>query len=464
MQYLAIDIGTSFIKGAVLNTDSLHMGQVRRIAFPGAVKGQPALWHEVEPKAVYTAVETVLSGLADLAPNHAGVLVCSQMHSLVLVGAQGAPCSNAITWQDQRALQAGRAGEVNVFDQLVARIDHFRQALGNGLKPSLPVCTLYWLQQQGALEDGWIPSSLPDYIFSAWAGQRPLIEPTMAASQGAFDLVRGEWHQGALAALGLDRLEWPKLAPAHEAAYHIKLAGRDVPVYPAVGDHQCAVLGALLQERELSLNVSTGSQISLLAREWAEGGFENRLYFEGKYLRTVTRIPAGRALNVLVQLLVELSARDGHVIDDPWSHIISAVEETAPSDLAVDLSFFASAMGDQGSIHHMREENSSVGHLFRAAFGSMADNYMTCAARLVDEPAWDRLVFSGGVAQKLPLLRSMIAGRFAMQYRMCPTNEDTLLGLMALALRVSGQFSSLETSTGYIAGNYPMNPNSSYKS
>jgi hypothetical protein len=73
----------------------------------------------------------------------------------------------------------------------------------------------------------------------------------------------------------------------------------------------------------------------------------------------------------------------------------------------------------------------------------MADNYRGCALRLSPDQAWDRVVFSGGLAQKLERLRDMIAAQFSSPYRLCASTEDTLIGLMALALVIDGRAPSV---------------------
>jgi hypothetical protein len=45
-------------------------------------------------------------------------------------------------------------------------------------------------------------------------------------------------------------------------------------------------------------------------------------------------------------------------------------------------------------------------------------------------------VFSGGLAQLAPL-RNLVCARLQSEYRMCPSSEDTLVGLFALALAAS---------------------------
>ena len=122
--------------------------------------------------------------------------------------------------------------------------------------------------------------------------------------------------------------------------------------------------GTLLQPSELSLNISTGSQVSLLKSGVAFGNYQTRPFFDGRFLATITHIPAGRALNALVGLLSELAEAQGLSLADPWPYIARKVGEAGQAELRVDLTFFGSACGDRGEIAHIREAELTVGHLF----------------------------------------------------------------------------------------------------
>src|SRR5262249_48344847 len=135
-----------------------------------------------------------------------------------------------------------------------------------------------------------------------------------------------DWHREAFAALGLDRLAWPRIERAHAAlgmlrADYAAATNARIPCYAGIGDHQCALLGVGLDERELSINVSTGSQVSRLARSALAGEFQVRQYFDGLLLETITHLPAGRSLDALLALLTELPRAAGNDISDPWTYI-----------------------------------------------------------------------------------------------------------------------------------------------
>ena len=455
MSFVGIDIGTSFIKGAVLHVDGLRMSHIRRIPFPDPLPGLPPLYREFDPHAVLSAVQHLLADLLSHAADCEGIVVCSQMHGLVFTTGQGEPCSNLTTWQDQRVLLPHPSGQGTYFDVLRERLgtDEVRQ-LGNELKPGQPLGVLFWLAEQGQLPGmGAIPASVPDFVLANLCGAMPSTEVTNAMAHGALNLETLDWHREVLSTLGVHGLHWPAIRRHGEVVGQMQVDSRTVPCYTPVGDYQCAMVGALLELGELSLNISTGSQISLLMPQVAFGNYQTRPFFDGRFLATITHIPAGRALNMLVKLLSELPKAQGLSLANPWPYIARKAAEVGETEMGVNLSFFDSACGDHGEITHIREAELTVGHLFRAAFQNMVDNFHTCALQLSPEQAWRNLVLSGGLA-RVEVLRQLIRGKFQKDYRVCPTAEDTLLGLLALALTFTGRAASVEQATRLLLENY----------
>lgn len=368
---------------------------------------------------------------------------------------RGEAMSNCVSWRDQRASMPHPSGSGSYLDQIFARISpEQRRQLGNELEAGRPVCFLFWLAEQAKLEQGLIPASLPDFVFSVLCGTPPGVEATNASAYGAFNLETLDWHHEVIEALGLGHLRWPTLRKHGEVVGHLKVGARPVPCYTPIGDYQCALAGALLDTDELSLNISTGSQVSRLKKGLTLGDYQTRPFFDGGFLNTSTYTPGGRSLNVIVDLLGEL-ARDQSVdLKDPWTSIARAVRGVADTDLEVDLTFFPTPNGDRGRISNIRGDNLTLGHLFRAAFKNMAANYYNCALRLWPEKSWKNLVFSGGLACKLEVLREAIQMRFGANYRLSPFAEDTLFGLLILALVFSGRAKSVEELTKQLRLSY----------
>ena len=448
---IGIDLGTSFIKGALLDPDGLRVSHIQRVPFPAPLPGlAPGRW-EFDPLAIMRAVRGLLDTLLAGAGECDGLLICGQMHGLVFTTQQGEPRSNFTSWQDQRLLEPHPSGQGSYFDFMKGQLsaDEVKQ-LGNDLRPGLPLGQCFWLAQQGAFEPGLSPASLPDFVLANLCHAAPNSEPTNAMAHGALNLESMDWHWPVLERLGLGRLNWPAIRRSGEVAGWWISGSQRIACYTPVGDAQCALAGALLQSGELSLNIATGSQISLLRPRVTFGNFATRPYFDGRCLVTVADIPAGRALSLLVKLLSELAGAQQVELADPWPYIVKAAAEAGQTDLRAEISFFHSDCGEEGQLTRLREETLTVGHLFRAAFQNMADNYHSCALRLSPEQEWTGLVFSGGLAQKIDILRQLICEKFKVDYRLSPMSEDTLLGLLTLALAFTGRAQSVEQATALL--------------
>jgi xylulokinase len=448
MSFIGIDLGTTFIKGAVLNLETQELHHVRRTPFPPKLENTAPLACEFDPNEILTAVRRLIAELALHAPDCEGIVMCSQMHGMVLMNGRGEIMSNCVTWRDQRVLMPHPLGSGSYYQVLTGRIDprHVKQ-LGNELDPGRPLCYLFWFREQGKLAAGLVPVSLPDFVLSVLCGSAPGVEITNAGAYGALNLETLNWHEEVIEELGLGHLHWPVIRKPGEVVGHLTMQGTRIPCYTPVGDYQCALAGSLFGAEEVSLNVATGSQVSRMTPELTLGDCQTRPFFEGKFLNTYTSPPGGRALNVLIDLLCYLARSQGLDVRDPWEAIAQAVEEVTDTDLEVDLNFFPTPRGDRGRIANIRGDNLTLGHLFRAAFQNMADNFYDCAVRLCPEKSWKNLLFSGGLVCKLEVLRNVIQQRFAASYRITPFEEDTLFGLLILASVFTGRAPSVEELT-----------------
>jgi sugar (pentulose or hexulose) kinase len=454
--FIGIDLGTTFLKGAVLDLDAVELTATTRNPFPDFVHGLPASRREVDSYAVVGAVRVLIRQLLPQAGDCQGIVMCTQMHGLVLTDATGHPLTNTITWQDQRTLEPHPTQPGSCYDVMsrLISIDD-RIAVGNDLWASRPLSFLFWMlaqAQAGSTPDPFaailvdksghnvVPASLPDFVLANICHTAPSTDITNAAAYGVLDLNTQDWRYDVIEKLQLDQLLWPRIRRHGEIVGQFEIDGVKLPCYTPVGDHQCAVLGTLLREDELSINVSTGSQVGLLTSALdLSSDYETRPYFDGNYLKAIIHIPAGRALNALLRLLCEMAEAQGITIQNPWDYIARAVSTIEQSHLRANLAFFPSSCGDVGEITNIHEEDLTVGNLFAAAFENMAENYLQCADRISRTRAWRRLVFSGGLVQKLEPLQQAIIKKFAADYRFAPSSEDTLLGLLVLALAFSGK-------------------------
>ena len=431
-RFLGIDLGTTSFKGAILDTGHGTVGSVRSLPAPEPVPGLPPTRYELPPADVIAAVRTLVGALLAEAPDARGLLVCGQMHGLVMTDESGRARSNAITWKDQRATEL--AGGETVLARLEALVGpDERAAIGGELRVGVPVTTLYHMQRCGEVPTGLYPASLLDFVVANLCGVAPTTEETNAAAHGLYHLARRDWHHELITKLALAELRWPMVREFGSPVGVAEFGGHRLACYTPSGDQQCALAGVGLRPGELSLNVSTGSQVSLITSDDSPGEFLTRPYLDGRRLRTIVSVPAGRSLTVLTNLITEC-ARGA----DACEYINRAVAGVPDTDLEVDLSFFACLTGDRGGVSNIREDNLTVGHLFLAAFRTMARNYAGCAKVLSPARDWERVVFSGSLPHRFPRLRAeILAALDHPPFRASENEEETLAGLLALAPRCS---------------------------
>lgn len=446
MRCMGLDIGSSNIKGAVLDLGRGKIGAPRTCPFPAALDGLAPGWVEVAPVAVEAAVRQLLEELLAEAPEATAVFCSGQMGGVVLVDPAGDPpraLTNYLSWRDQRTLEPHRSGG-SYLDAIRSRWNSGELVeLGNELQAGSASALLFWLAENGRLPPRTMPVTIADFVLARLCHARPQWDPTQAI--GLLDLRGGGWHRGAFEKLGLSGVVCPDLADPRRPIGEAMIAGRRLACHASFGDQQCALRGVGLSRDELSLNISTGSQVSRRTAEFQPGPYQSRRYFNGDFLNTITHLPAGRSLNVLVDLLTELARAQGIALANPWEFIARSAAETDAEAVAsemsggglnVNLSFFAGALGSRGCIDGITTENLTVGNLFHAAFRSMAENYAVCAERLCPDHADLSLAISGGLPRSAPILRKLIQNKFGRPMRESAAVEETLLGLLDVARSV----------------------------
>lgn len=428
---IGLDIGSTSIKAAVLNLES---GQVERIAsrpFPAPANPRPG-YFEIDALEVTNRARELLVELLRSAPDCNRLLTCGQMGGLVLVDSKGQPRSPYYSWRDQRVLEPHSDGG-SYFDRLRQRLsDDDVTAIGRELRAGSTITLLSWLVETGQRPaDDLFPVTLVDAVVANLCGCEPVTEPTEAL--GLLDLASLTWHTPLFDAAGVPNIARSWIATIHDTVGSCRINGSELRCHPAVGDQQAALVGVDLQVDEISINCSTGSQVSRIADILTPGDYQTRPFFGGRLINTLTHLPAGRSLNALVDLLTELARAEGFEPQRVWETIANRSALRPSEDLDVDLAFFSGPLGDHGHIGNVTTENLNVGTLFRAAFQNMADNYLVCANRVSAGRPWSNAVLSGGLTNKLVVLRETITAKLQTPIRESNETEETLMGLLKLA-------------------------------
>jgi sugar (pentulose or hexulose) kinase len=279
-----------------------------------------------------------------------------------------------------------------------------------------------------------MPLSLADWIVFRLSGYPLPLHPTQAAATGLWSILNGGWHREWISHLGLGALHFPEIS-THSIVSTVEIAGKKLRLLPPIGDQQAA-LGVGLQSGDLSVNVATGSQVSQILDAIppaSSSQFQLRPFFDGKLLATITHLPAGRSLNSWVRTLSQLAIDCGVTEQECWRRLVESAESIQVEGLPqVDLSLFPCATGSEGSVTKLREANLSAAHLFRAALRSMAENYRNASGALPQAHS-SKILVSGGLAQKIEILRSDLNHLLKLPIAVSGISEDALNGLLIYA-------------------------------
>ncbi|MDR2391709.1 MAG: hypothetical protein LBE84_08545 [Planctomycetota bacterium] len=220
------------------------------------------------------------------------------------------------------------------------------------------------------------------------------------------DIVAGTWDTAILERSGLGDATLPKIAGTDfEICGYAHIGGLDMPVYPGYGDQQAAALGCLPGPGDAIINVATGAQVTVTAKNYQTGPYETRPYFSGGFLKTIPHLPGGRSLDVLMQFVRRTAEEVAGIAIHPetaWRAIHAAHLE--PCGLTVN-SRFHSTDGKHlagGTISGTGPDNFTIGSLFAAMFLDMAGIYWDKLNLVGDGADIDRLICSGGVSWRNP--------------------------------------------------------------
>lgn len=263
MKARLIDIGSTNIKSALFDTDNNLFTEEKFIPFPAANE-KKIPFYELNMEKVESCIRALLG------KGHDVIFICTQMHGYVLIKKNGS-VSNYISWKDKRAGLAYVPASLPV-------------EYGVNMKVNLPRASVEYMRKYmpEALTDVNTFCTLGSYIAYRLCKQNASHITDLAAS--------GFYHIKSGIA---DRyfLSMPK------AFLKVDKIGMcdDFDVYSPCGDQQTAVFGSFAED-SIVLNIGTASQMCCVGNEILNGDFENRPYFYGKILYTVTGLPGGELL------------------------------------------------------------------------------------------------------------------------------------------------------------------------
>lgn len=464
MTILSLDLGTTTITGLLLAGPGPTIVRLTRRDNDATLRTGQALHAEQDPRRLRELAGEVLAEVAsgETVPGNdglQGLALTGQMHGLLCVDAGGEPLSPLITWQDRRTA-APPADKASVWAQLQARLaGRDWQVNGCHIQHGYGAATLFWLVAQRALPAGTRHvCSIAGWLAGQLTGQQPASDPTLAASWGLFDLVRGRWNTELIEALGLNPRLLPAVRPSGERlggllpalAQSVGLPA-GLPVLNPLGDSQASYLGSVLASgspaQTVLINFGTGGQVCWAVPSFEAPGeaVETRPLPAGaaagpRFLRVGASLCGGAAyawLNQTVRAwLAEFGLEAG---EEQVYERLNALAVSCPDTQGLRArTTFLGVRGDPtveaGAIEGITLQNMTLGALARATIRGMVDElYGLYAAHGGPQAGARQVVAAGGAVERNPLLGTLIEQRFGLPVRLGPHPEPAAMGAAWLA-------------------------------
>ena len=203
---VGIDLGTTACKVTVVPSD-LRATTVTSPPYPisapfrGWAEQDPLAWGQAVDTTVQRALESAGAGRGD----HLTLSITGQMHSLVLLDADGRPARPAILWADRRATTECTMIENHIPD--------FAAITGNPPLPAFTLPQLLWVRshEPEVLRRASNVLLPKDYLRWRYTG-RIVTDWTDASGTGMLDSTAREWSTAILSALEVDAGLLPPVA------------------------------------------------------------------------------------------------------------------------------------------------------------------------------------------------------------------------------------------------------------
>lgn len=416
MHAIGIDIGTTSICGVLINVEDGRLLKSRMVSGDAFIRTDFA-WEKLQDvNKIISIAQEILYELAD--EDTAVIGLTGQMHGILYTDEQGQAVSPLYTWQDQRGnLSFGNTTYAEYFGSCpgYGGVTDFYNRM-NGIRPAEAVCCC----------------TIADYLGMKLCGlSEPVIHSSNMTSFGNLSGMENKAEvTGDYRIIG----EWSPQSGACGQGV------KRIPVSVAIGDNQASVLSTLADERNMLINVGTGSQITVVSDAMVSGeNIEARPYVEGKYLIVGAALCGGRAYSVLKNFYQMLFDAAGMKQVDVYGLMAKLVQD-GKTLLTVDPRF-AGTRSDpslRGSITGIGTDNFTPSAVTRGVLAGMTEELygMYQAMGLKREG----IVGSGNGIRQNPELVRTIGKCFGGSLKIPVHKEEAAFGAALFALISCGVF------------------------
>ena len=417
MKAIGIDIGTTSVCGVVI--DVLKGCVIKSITKNSdAFLTGCASWEKIQSvDKIMSVAMDILDGFIDDEVKVIGVT--GQMHGIVYTDKDGEAVSPLYIWQDER-------GNLPYKDTTYAKFLNSFSGYGN--------VTDFYNRENGIRPENAVSyCTIHDYFVMKLCGlKKPLMHSSDAASFGCYDLETNKFYYDCNVDITAD--------------YCIAGKYKNIPVSVAIGDNQASVFSTLADEKNILLNIGTGSQVSVISDKIVSGeDIEIRPYFENKYLLVGAALCGGRAYSLLKNFYSEVLGYREEVDDDLVYGIMNKMLEKAEkSTMKVDTRFAGTRKNADltGCICDITTENFNPSQLTLGVLEGMADELYNMYLQMkVDKCG---IVGSGNGVRKNPALVEIFEKKFGGNMKVPCHLEEASFGAALFGLISCGMFKNAQ--------------------
>ncbi len=423
MTYLLLDFGASRVKSGVYETAAGVVNDVRATTSCEPCANESGRY-EVSVADLARQFRTIVDSyrreyILD------GIMICSEMHGFAVIGDSGKFLGNYISWRDSRDAHAG-GGVFSALKKIMPP-DEYLKTTGMLCSPTLPLVNLISFMKTQNVSKARVVA-LPELLAVANGSFFNLSHSSMAAGLGVYDIHAKSFSEKLVSFA--EEQTGTALAFGN-VTDDVVVAGEydGIPIYSGIGDLQAAVYGAGNGPDTISVNLGTGSQVSLVDGKSSNDNLEVRPFLNGLMMQTITHIPSGRMLNCYVGFLNDVAP-----LRDVWGLLATVTNtEMTAAQLDFGLGVFPGAWGGSGSggIVGIMEGRLTLRNYIASLLKAYVGQYAKAISAFGDVRG-RRIVLSGGIAAKLPVVGERLSMLTGLNVHFSQNSEETLDGLARL--------------------------------
>jgi len=409
----------------------------------GWAEQDPEEWMKSSQRAYLRAMDAADSSAGERVTVH-GIGVTGQMHSFVLLDAEGNVLRPAITWLDSRAR--------DLVPEITERLQRagLYQKIANKVAPGLTLSPLVWLakNEPDVLERASTLLIPKDYLRYRLTGER-WGDPTDASATLLFDVAERRWLPEVCELFGISPAILPELLNTWEVAGQVqeqvqsewRCEHRTVVAAGAADQQAGALATGVITPGQVQFMIGTGSQIASPTdrTDHKLDGSLNFFCHHTNWLLQGSLQNAGSALTWVEQVLnadiseILSSAGEQNADDSPFFLPYLTGERTPIMDEKAT-----------GSWLKLRQGNTRRDLMYSAIEGvvfSMCDAFEAIAHTLHLES--DAEIRAGGGGTKAPAYIQLVSDALGRPLSILPDASSSAIGAAILAGVAAGDFASI---------------------